>query len=456
VDYVVTCIKSSSSRSYHCADMLEAGSPDMLELGDIVEIREGVAISRGGKSEAGEIIAHADRLAGLLAAGSPYKSGIKEADDVIPRMWPTLLSASRLLVRKLLLGAPVIVHFHNDADGASGAYVLYKSIEDLRSGGALRGECDAIWLMNRGVTYDVTDANHDRDIASGFSAIDKPLLVIIDFGTSVGSNLGIRHIVDQFDVIWLDHHPVEEGFAGAQLPLYINPWKFGGDSNITAGFLSAVFSKTISRMDTREIENASFIGDYSSYADKRSGGTDLATLLDMITSDVRIATGRPSKNITPKEIDAIISDKQKYKELLAYAKTRMSDTIGMAMKSIKRYKAGDSAIYLSEFDRLRGDDTKYPLPGRFSSKLLEQIIASGSGHAILILHFGSFISIRVDGAIADSVGLLGIIAELKDRYAEEIESGGGHKNAANIKLAQGYDKAEIIKELISMLKSRLK
>ncbi len=464
VEYVITSIRRiTSGKIYHCVsfkqgleEVLEVKSAEDLGLCEIVEIKDGVAKSMGRTSDLKELNANAEKLARTCTKDEVYHSGISNLDTVIESMWPKLLSASGLLVKKLILGAPIIVRFHNDADGSSGAYALYKSLEEFTSGGnPVREIYNTRWFMSKGVVYSVTDSGNDRMAVNGVSSTDLPLIIITDFGTSLGSNAGIKIVENEFDIIWLDHHPIEEGFIGTALPFYINPWQFGGDSNLTAGFLTSVFSKTISRIDTKEIENASFIGDYSSYADRSAPGYDLAMLLDMVTSDVRIAVGQ-SRNLAPKDIDSIIKDKKRYAELLTYSRTRMSDTLGMAVKLIKKYKAEECTIYLSDFDLLRNDETRYPLPGRFSSKLLEELISKGKRHAVLLLHFGSFISIRIDGAISDKVDILGIIAELKSLHEEEIESGGGHKNAASIKLAEGYDKEGIINELITMLRSRLK
>ncbi len=439
------------------AEVIEAHSEEQPEPCDSVGLREGLLVRSGEAFKVEDLLLRTDGIAERIISRHAYVTGIKDIDERVQTMWPKMLSASRLLLRKLILGSPIIIRFHNDADGMSGAYALYKSIEDsARKVNGLEKSYTAAWIMNRGITYTISDANHDISTASVFRPLDKPLLFIMDFGTSVSSNQGINPIREKFDVIWIDHHPIEEGFAGAELPFYINPWQHGGNSDIPAGFLVSAFSKTLSGIDTREIENASFIGDYSPYADKGAPGADLSALLDMVTSDVRIVSGPSARNITPRELDAIITDKDRYAELLSFAKTRMSDMVASAMSKIKKYKAGACTIYVSDFDDLRGEDTKYPLPGRFSSKLLEELMRISGEHAVLLLNFGPYASIRVDTYLAGKAGILDIIAELKEKYAEEIESGGGHNTAANIKMAQGYQKEDVLHDLIALLKVRLK
>ena len=462
MEYVVTGIRGTASgKNCHCVHfddegviVQDAACKDGMKLCNKVEIQDGSITKISGTAQIDEIETIADVETEQMVLSGEYKTAIKELNDIVLRMRPALLSASRMLVKKLLLGAHIVIRFHNDADGSSGAYALYKAIDGLLSEKNL-GSGRIRWAMHRGVTYDVTDAINDKSSAANTVCIEKPLLVIIDFGTSVMSNAGIKNISSEFDVIWLDHHPLEEGFEGKKLQFYLNPWQFGGTSDFTAGFLAIVLSKTLARTDTKEIENASFVGDYSKYADKNGPGSELATLLDLLTSDVRIAVGQQTRNLTPKDIDTVVMNKGRYDELLAYSKAKMSEAIDLALQHMKTYKAGDGNIYVVDFDAVRSEDTKYPLPGRFSSKLLDKLIERNKGKAVLLLYFGSFISIRVDKRVAESVNILGIIAELKNSHAEEIESGGGHGTAANIKLSQGYDRSDILRNLISAIKPGL-
>ncbi len=460
--YIVTCIKNSVNPLARCmtfdanpATAIEIECQKGVSVGDIVDVSDGKITGTGVSKKIDDIELKAEALAESAMNLHPYKCGIGSIDKTVSDMWPKMLGAAKLLLVKLILGAPIIMRFHNDADGASGAYALYKSIDYIISEGRIPGGYAAAWVMNRSITYSISDAEQDGATTGRFSSVSKPLLFIMDFGTSQGSNAGIKLIRQRFDIIWIDHHPIEEGFIGAELPFYINPWQHNGNSELTSGFLVSEFSKTFSQFDTKEIENASFIGDHSPYADKTVPGQDMSDVLDMITSDVKIATGQSSRSISPKEIDSIINDKDRYAELVSFARMKMSDAIVDAMQKLKKYTAGNCTIYVSGFEDIRSEDTKYPLPGRFSSKLLEKLLESKK-HAILLLHFGNYISIRVDPSIAEKANILGVISELKEKYAEEIESGGGHITAANIKIASGYPKEDMLRELISMLKEKLK
>ena len=388
--------------------------------------------------------------------GKSYLTGDSRIDKVTVRMWERLRLCGYVLLRKLALAAPIIVRFHNDADGSSGAYGLYRSIGDLseRKPG-IRYRHNISWIMQQSVSYSAYDAGTDMMIANSYSSVEKPLLVMIDFGTAMESNSSIEQVKDKFDIIWMDHHPVVEGFRWSALENYVNPWNFGGDSNYAAGFLTCVFSKTFSSIDTKEIENASLVGDCSLYAPADSKGADLSLLLDLITSDPKVAFGPATPNVTPYEIDKLVADEGRRAELVGFAKMRLSEVMDIALKSMKRYRGESAAIYVLDFEGLRDEQSKYPLPGRFSSRLLDKVAEIKGEPCIVVVHSGRFISMRVSRELSGKVDLAAVIASIKESYAELIEAGGGHMLASGIKLADKAEKAKVIREIVLLLKKQL-
>ncbi|MDE1851379.1 MAG: hypothetical protein KGH69_01665 [Candidatus Micrarchaeota archaeon] len=460
---VVSCIRHGSTTEYFVASIdgngvsTDARQSDItLHTGETVETEEegriSTALIEQDKGYVSSVLDAASKASAGVCGIEPYASGIRDVDSITERIWPRLASAASLLVRKLLLGLPVIVRFHNDSDGLGGAYALYKSIGELKDRGV--GICpNIIWLMNKGVSYTREDAGNDTFLLNGYETIEKPLLVMIDFGTSKDSNSGMESIGTRADVVWLDHHPIPEGFSGTSLEHYINPWDNGGDSNYTAGFLAAALAKTFSKTDTKETENASFIGDYSRYADEKAKGYELSMIMDLLTSDPRIVYGYTGNDITPKELDVVLGDGKRRNELYNYAKMRLEEALDRALPYLKQYKAEGYAIYLLDFEDIRDHDSKYPLPGRFATRLLDKVMESGNGECAVIVHAGSYISIRLSKKVCSTMSILPIISELKSSKPDEIEAGGGHDCAASIKVYNKESKKEVIKALVERLKS---
>ncbi len=366
-------------------------------------------------------------------------SGVEEIDKITRNMLKKLKDAALLFLSKLLLGAPIVVRFHNDSDGSSGAYCLFKSI----SGMGIELKSRISWRMHKSVFYSKDDASNDILFTNNFSSITKPLLFIIDFGTAIESNESISIAKEKLDIIWLDHHPVVEGFEGVSLPNYINPWLFGGDSDYTAGLLACTFSKLYSNIETKEIEGASLIGDYSKFASNY--GKELSEILELITSDSKIIN---SRSITPYDIEGIMSNQSLKAELLGYARHHMSEALDLALNSLKVYKGSNANLYLLDFKNVRSEELRYPLPGRFASKLLTRIEELNSKPCIVVLHFSSFISIRLSKPL--EINLLEVVKRAKEAFSN-IDSAGGHKNAASIKLKSESSKKEIINFIVSEL-----
>jgi RecJ-like exonuclease len=464
---LVSCIKHYADRGedeYFLVSKSAAGtSTGSFRSGVVLGVGELAGLSPDGDAITGALPADGKKSAaieeaiakasGIRPARAPDKTGIAEVDALTSKMRERLASAAELLVRKLILAAPIVVRFHNDTDGMSGAYCLSKAIAETAARIGKGYAPNVHWRMHGSVAYSREDATTDTLVTNGYDCIERPLLMILDFGTAKESNGGIELAKGRFDVIWLDHHPMVDGFMGRDLEHYVNPWMFGGDSNYTAGFLTCSFVKTFSGFESRDMENASFIGDYSKYARPTDASRRLAALLDLITSDTRIATGLKSSNFDPAVMDSILGDKGKSDELMAYAENRVQEMLDSAIESVKIYQGSASRVYIADFEGIRGDDEqRYPLPGRFASKLLDRIEQLNRVPCILLLHFGHYVSLRMSKELSERVDLLRILNEVREEYPDDVDSSGGHGNAASIKLKADTRKKEIMGAVVRKLK----
>lgn len=427
----------------------------VFKIGEFAEIsvKDGMiqTFDELGDSESRVFGKRIEELAKGSTKSKAYHSGTERVDSATKKMWEPLSLAMQLLVRKIAIGAPIVIRFHNDIDGSSGAYALNQAISKTITS----YKPNIMWRMHSGVSYNKEDASSDALVCNNYECIERPLLIIMDFGTSNESNPGITIAKEKFDIIWLDHHPVLEGFEGRRLEHYINPWNFGCDSNYTAGFLGCMFAKTLADVDTKDLEEASFIGDYSEFSRPTENSRRIAALLDLLTSDTRTASARLG-SLTPDDIGAILDDEKKSAELIAYASNRVSEMLDLAMKSVKIYKAKDTSIYVADFESIRGADLdRYPLPGRFASRLLGHIEELNRAGCLLLLHFGSFISTRMSKQLISKVDLLKILNDVHAEYPEYVDSAGGHANAASIKLSTGEMKKEILKSVVDRLEAEL-
>ena len=76
-----------------------------------------------------DVQAKMNRFGKLAIKNSEYRTGNPLLDALTHKMWQRLQQAALMIVRKMLVSAPIIVRFHNDADGSSGAYSLHLPVE---------------------------------------------------------------------------------------------------------------------------------------------------------------------------------------------------------------------------------------------------------------------------------------------------------------------------------------
>lgn len=460
MEELVTTIKHGSGNSTILLSLHEK-KIRVREVKEALLLKAGMVMGEGtllpseseeAKLAANEILLKLDSSIKEIFKTTPYLTHIKELDTTTSKLWNHFRKPVEILLRKLILGVPVIIRFHNDADGSSGAVALNRSIKGISEKMGLKP--NIIWIMHRSVMYTKTDAEWDTLIANNFSAIEKPLLLITDFGTSENSNNGIEALRKNFDIIWLDHHPIEENFTGMTLENYINPWNFGNGSDYTAGYLTCAFAHAFHDSDTKDMEGASLIGDSSIYGSQVSTGREEAAILDLITSDPTIIS-KADGNLVPSEIESILSDKKKKSEFFNYAKVKLDEVLDRAFLQMKHLKAGRHEIIVLDYSEIRSEETKYPLPGRFASKLLTEADRRGGKHYMAIVHYNQFISMRAAGDVSDAVNIPEIIKKMKEIYSSGIDSGGGHKNAASIKVSTYGDKKEILRSIIDEARARL-
>ncbi|MGC8547618.1 MAG: DHH family phosphoesterase [Candidatus Micrarchaeia archaeon] len=455
---LVAAVKHSASNSYFALavespKIIKLNSKYVLQPGALVEASDNFEVTQILQDKADSSISESIRNSVEKAVSSHLNgvcyAGVEGIEAIVDKLWPSVVEAAKQFLIKIYYSAPIIVRFHNDADGASGAYALYKALESLGH------DANVVWLMHKSIAYSESDAENDLLITNDYDSLEKPLLFITDFGTSQESNSGISLVSERFDIIWLDHHPIPKDFAWTRLAHYINPWLFGGDSNFTAGLLTSIFACSFSKINVDEIVQASLIGDYSTFSKPTENSRNLATILDLATSDTHLVSSQKD-NLTPEIIDSLLSNEKKKSELIAYAESRISDMLDEAIEGIKIHKAPKGNIYVADFEKIRGEsEERYPLPGRFASKLLDKIEELDTTDSVVVLHFGSFISLRSSKGLRDRLNLLTVIERVKEKYGSHIESGGGHLSAASIKLADTVNKKGIIGEIVEEIKKEL-
>ncbi|MEM0154523.1 MAG: DHH family phosphoesterase [Methanothrix sp.] len=458
-EFIVSSVKDTSNRMQLCTligkTQFQLYSAAIAEPLDIVALHDSKSAMQleakditGKKASMHEFESSLSVLISRINMHPLQKIEIKPLDEALSAMEEKLTSIAQRIILNFISGAPIIIRFHNDGDGASGAVAIYKALEKLSKETRI-GTSNCIWVMNKGVAYTMQSLSYDKLRLSSYHSVIKPLLVMTDFGTLEESETAVKNAQDTMDIAWIDHHPVYDSFKAGDVYSYINPWLDGFGSDVTAGAMACAVAGKISGVRVKNLTKASLLSDHSAYAEYESEPSELAVIMDAITTD---ASAR-SNNVTPKSIIATIEDESSYKLIFTQAKAQMDEAVSKGMKHMKPRKVGNVTIATLDYSHISENYYGYVRHGRFTSVFSDSVTAK-FGPSITIVYNKSLISIRVSKELSGKLRLLSLIAKMKED-TDYISNGGGHNEAASVKLEDEYALHDFLALLYREIESRL-
>ncbi len=448
---IVTSIRHSQSGlnfySVLCADdtrivggecELKFNLYDVIEVEDVKGNADGVCSFSARFLEAGNRKKYEKYLKDTGSVSrvqsKPQPIGIEKFDEFMGSVSDTLKNSANRLMASIISGSPVVVRYHNDGDGASGAIGLFRAVTGIQSK-LFSCKANVIWKANKGVSYSSSSHWSDLLMFNAYESAEKPLVVIVDFGTTKESENAITNSKG-VEYIWLDHHPVPAGFPTSPIAFYINPWLHGYDSNVTAGAMACVFSSMLHPVDAKELSYISLISDHSDYAPEDKKLREKALVLDYITSKkFRDEDSAPS-SLHPKSMDSVMRDESKIDEIFRSASEQLDEAIKVGVKNAKRYSSLSGVrVVVLDFEHVSMLDYGI-LPGRYSTKLHDEVSKFIEGDVVLIVYYASNISVRMDKKVSGKIDILKIIEKLGEEH-DYVVNGGGHKEAASIRVEYG-------------------
>ncbi|MCL5102463.1 MAG: hypothetical protein M1544_03860 [Candidatus Marsarchaeota archaeon] len=380
--------------------------------------------------------------------GKIKKLGINPLDSAINAMSGKIGEIAESITASFVAGAPIMFRFHNDGDGTSGAIAIYRALEKLAK--ELRFDTsNCLWTMNKGVAYTMQSLEYDRLRFSQYNSVMKPLLCIIDFGSVGESSSALKRASGSIDAILIDHHPVQEDFDPSISKHYLNPWLEGFTSDVTAGALACEIAAVISNAKIKELVGASLISDHSEYAQDDKAQVKLASVLDAITTEASYR----SANVNPKSIVAIMEDKPKYERIFSEANEQMEEALATGMRHAKPRKVAGITLAVLDYSSISDNRYPYVRHGRFTS-IFSDRVEQKYGPSITVVYNKSLYSIRVSKELSEKLALLSLISKMKEE-TDYITNGGGHNEAASIKLDDEFSAGEFTNIFIKEIESRL-
>ncbi len=458
--FIITSIRNAPNNMQFCTMMgsapIQLYSSAITEPLDIVELNEEDFSSQiQAKNITGRkaTVEEYNGLVSKMLSERPDYNGIttriKELDSAFTKMEAKISEMASRIFQNFITGAPIIFRFHNDCDGASGAIAIFKALEKLEKENRI-DTSNCLWIMNKGVAYTMQALSYDKLRLAQFSSISKPLLCIMDFGTVDESILPINQMSSYADVIWIDHHPVSEGFDSKLKANYVNPWLYGLGSDITAGSIACAVASKLANIKANDMVKASLLSDHSAYAINDSSAFQLAMVLDAITTE----NSSKGTNITPKSMVAIVENKNKFDSVFSDAEEQINEAISIGISHSKLHKYDGFNIVTLDYSQISKNKYKYVRHGRFTS-VFGDAIEQRYKPSVTIVYNKSLYSIRVSKELTKRLDLLPMISEMKDN-TDFIMNGGGHNEAASIKIEDEYAPNDFLKILIKEMESRIK
>ncbi len=391
-------------------------------------------------------------------------------DKMMEQLKPKIELVARKLYVAQKLGRNIVIRFHNDGDGISGALSLSQF---------LRGN----YIQNSSAVYTVSNALRDLSFLQHTRA---PLLVFVDFGNGNESKDGVALLkAGGIELISIDHHPPFEGIEN-YVSCILNPWIIEyseSSSSYTAGYLCAEISKTLGNQSDRKSvtspacptdkghlfgtkpkslsqigSNAQiqFVNASERYA-RISLTSDKSDLIE-VEEEIRntgivlnyIAAHAPHTS-TLEFYSKVLSNPELFSSILLQAREKIDELIRLSRKSLKEEKVGLFSVFHIGLGTIVKKH-EFPGLGKSATQVFEALIPKDKP-AILIAHGPEVVVLRLnDFAVENGADGTKIVASLKENMKDFIENGGGHARAAALRVKEGFEK-NIIDEIIHILSS---
>lgn len=352
-------------------------------------------------------------------------------DKIMDSLKTTLLAIARRLHASQKLKREIIVRFHNDGDGISGALSLSSFLK-------------ADYTQQNSAIYSVKDAMNDL---SKLNNSNHPLVVLVDFGSNVESKDALELLkAAAIEVIIIDHHPTMETIS-EYTSFCINPWKVANPeiaSKYTAGYLASEISRILGKNNLNYAKIA-LCSDKSDLIEFSQEDKDSGIVLNYVAaySSYRNALDFYSNVLEKKEL---------FQSILIQANEKIDKLVSLAKHQIKEKEIGPFKLFYLNLGTIV-KKFEFPGLGKSATQVFESLLDKDSS-SILVCYGPRTVVFRItEPAFEKGADAVKIIEHLKKTMPTLIISGGGHSKAAALRIKEGFETSvlgEVESILISM------
>jgi len=341
-------------------------------------------------------------------------------DSLSEKLGPLMQEAARTLIGAKKLGRSVMLRFHGDADGISGAFAL-TSVTSCKAS------------QQNSAIYGVRDALRDM---STIGQESRPLVVLLDFGSNDASAEGLRLLeAAGIEHLIIDHHP-----PGEKPPEMVSPYCFPeGESRYTAGYLACEIAVACGMDKERALDLARIAcsGDKSDLIENGDAERRKAMVLDYLAAHVSFGNNLDFYK-------KVMDNAELFSSIAQQADESIEEAAQKAMQRMRR--EGVAASFPLEGIIVKGE---WPSASKVTTRVFEKL--SGEEPLLCIGYTERSVIMRLNQAAADKGFSANDIAKsMKESMADFVEGGGGHVKAGAIRARKGFSK-DIVSAIIKQI-----
>ena len=388
---------------------------EMGVAGRIAVTKAEVFIGDGAKAVYDKVKANAASAAGLPDGPSLVK------DEVTEKLWSQMKNAALELFIAKKLGRSVLLRFHGDADGISGALAL----TDLLY-------CKP--FQQNSATYGARDALRDISFIGQES---RPLALILDFGSGKNCSEGIGFLsAAGIECLIIDHNPYE----GAPNEGAVNPFNVAVNaSKYTAGYLACEIAAALGLEKEKALELAKIAcsGDKSDILPTGESDRAKALVLDFLASHMSFGNNLDFYR-------NVMQNPELFTSIMRQADETINEAADKAMAKMKKHGEGTVEIMSFPLEGIAKKD-EWPPSSKITTRVFDRL--KGEKPLLCIGYTDRSIIMRLnDAAVASGLDANAIATKLKTSMADFVEGGGGHTKAGAIRV-----KADFVKDVLNEL-----
>ena len=339
------------------------------------------------------------------------------SDKITKKLKPKIQQLAEKLTEASMNRRYIMLRFHGDADGISGALALSEVLK-----------CYA--YQQNAAVYSVRDAIRDL---SNLTNEDNPLAVFLDFGMNKESEEGLGLLkAAGVELVLIDHHPPSEKIYRIA-DFVLTPWEFSNGEDVSryvAGYLAAEVARAMGAVEAEKYAAIACAGDKSTVFE--TGEVDYKAALVMDYLATHAAYGNNLRFYK-----SIIGKKELFDSIYMQAEEKIEEAATKSMRSMKELQTANGILLytVDVYDVVKKGE--FPNRSKVTTRIFDKVKGNG---AVVVLGTGEkTIIIRInDAAAAKGISAESIAEKIAVSMDDFVESGGGHIKAGALRIKEGF------------------